>query len=94
MKRKKVVLGLALLLLVVLSSTVGVMADKGGDPHDHHNGGCVAYCARATQGESEFCLRDLCGHKYGILCRHERCSGDVCELKQGPDTHGRGLGKP
>ena len=48
MKRKTLLLILGLSVIVVLSSAAAVMADKGGDPHSPHNGGCVAYCARAV----------------------------------------------
>jgi hypothetical protein len=75
MKRNVVVLAMVLSLLVVLSSTVGVMADK--PPGVPHEGGCVAYCARAVlyedfdgdgewvpwdydeNGEAERCLREF-----------------------------------
>lgn len=104
MKRKRVVLGLGLLLLVVLSSTVGVMADKGGDPHgerEHHDGGCVAYCARADAIDAngdyvEFCWRDACGGNHTTPCtEHEVCGTSFCNIKDkhGEDTHGRGKGQ-
>ena len=46
MKRKVVLLAVVVSLLVVLSSSVMVMADRPpGVPHD---GGCASYCARAV----------------------------------------------
>ncbi len=48
MQRRMFLLALLLSLLVVFASTAGVMADKGGKPHDAHDAGCAAYCARAV----------------------------------------------
>jgi hypothetical protein len=103
MKRKMVLLPLVVLLLVVLSASA-VMADKGGE---HHNGGCVAFCARAkaplekpdpddpdTWIWTDHCWRDLCGHKYDTPCSgHDECGAEGCVLLHGEDTHGRGKKK-
>jgi hypothetical protein len=52
MKRKMVLLAMVFSLLIVLSTTVGVMADKPtGLPHEPHDAGCAAYCARAIVHE-------------------------------------------
>jgi hypothetical protein len=78
MKRKMFLLALVGLLLVVLSASTVVVADRGDAPHD---GECVAYCARAGvfffnpdteewerqdmdgDGKTESCLIELNCHK-------------------------------
>jgi hypothetical protein len=90
MKRNVVVLAVVLSLLVVLSSTVGVVADKGSLPHD---GGCVSYCARAVvhvlQGgdwwdEDNWIPLDADGDGKLETCLREVPSGTQMCHKMGP----------
>ncbi len=92
MKRNVVVLAVVLSLMVLLSSTAGVVADTGGDPHEGsngegrgdapHNGGCVAYCARTPKadrdGDGKFgnCLVDLHCHKFSPFAPEVVCNRD------------------
>ena len=102
MKRNVVVLTMVLSLMVLLSSTAGVVADRGTAPH---NGGCVAHCARAYikdfngDGKVQNCLVENMCHKFSpISCGEEYWpNGEpkplcvaTCVIAHGNETHGHG----